>query len=165
MKSNILVMCMAGAALVVTAPALAKPGGGHGMGGGFGGGWGHEGGGSPHAYGVGRGNPHADTAPYGHGPHRGVGPNYGHNTCPPGLAAKHNGCLPPGQARKLYNIGQRIPTGYRFYTPWGNIPLAYRNQIPPIYPDSRYDYIYRNNSIYVVDPRTRLVTDIIALAL
>lgn len=29
--------------------------------------------------------------------------------CPPGLAKKNNGCLPPGQARKRYVVGQRLP--------------------------------------------------------
>jgi hypothetical protein len=52
--------------------------------------------------GHGQGNPHA----YGvSGP---VG--YGIGGCPPGLAKKHNGCMPPGQAKKLYNVGQRFPT-------------------------------------------------------
>lgn len=34
---------------------------------------------------------------------------HGRGKCPPGLAKKHNGCLPPGQARKRYTIGQRLP--------------------------------------------------------
>ena len=34
----------------------------------------------------------------GHGAHGMVG--YGAGGCPPGLAKKHNGCLPPGQAKK-----------------------------------------------------------------
>lgn len=34
--------------------------------------------------------------------------------CPPGLAKKGNGCLPPGQARK-YVIGQRLPYGVVTY--------------------------------------------------
>ena len=33
---------------------------------------------------------------------------YGGN-CPPGLAKKNNGCLPPGQATKRYVVGQRLP--------------------------------------------------------
>ena len=32
--------------------------------------------------------------------------------CPPGLAKKHNGCLPPGQAKK-YRIGGMLPAGHR----------------------------------------------------
>ncbi|HAX92305.1 MAG TPA: hypothetical protein DCY07_08940 [Rhodospirillaceae bacterium] len=36
--------------------------------------------------------------------------NYGAH-CPPGLAKKNNGCLPPGQAKK-YTIGGMLPHGY-----------------------------------------------------
>ncbi|HYE27712.1 MAG TPA: hypothetical protein VEA61_05710 [Allosphingosinicella sp.] len=85
---------------------------------------------------------------------------YGVDACPPGLAAKANGCLPPGQARKIFNVGQRIPVGYNFYTPYGEIPLAYRDRYGLV-TDGRY--IYRDNSIYVVDPATSLVTRIIDL--
>lgn len=31
--------------------------------------------------------------------------------CPPGLAAKNNGCLPPGLAKKLYTVGEVLPEG------------------------------------------------------
>jgi hypothetical protein len=89
-----------------------------------------------------------------------VTPNYGANACPPGLAAKGNGCLPPGQARKLFNVGQRIPTGYNFYTPYSDLPLAYRDQYGLT---DGYRYIRRDQSLYVVDPTTSLVTRIIDL--
>ena len=36
---------------------------------------------------------------------------YGRGNCPPGLAKKNNGCLPPGQAKKRYTVGQRLPNG------------------------------------------------------
>lgn len=36
--------------------------------------------------------------------------HYGSN-CPPGLAKKNNGCLPPGQAKKRYAIGHPLPHG------------------------------------------------------
>lgn len=85
---------------------------------------------------------------------------YGANDCPPGLAAKGNGCLPPGQARRLFGIGQRVPTGYNFYTPYADIPAAYRDQYGLV-TDGRY--IYRDQSIYVVDPTTSMVTRIIDL--
>jgi hypothetical protein len=64
--------------------------------------------------------------------------------CPPGLARKGNGCLPPGQAKKHFAHGQRLERdrfeGYR-------VPVAYQG----FYQDSpehyyRYDddgYIYR----------------------
>ena len=34
---------------------------------------------------------------------------FGAGRCPPGLAKKGNGCLPPGQARKLWVVGQPLP--------------------------------------------------------
>ena len=74
---------------------------------------------------------------------------YGVNNCPPGLARKNNGCLPPGQARKLFTQGQRIPVAYRTRVPFND----------------GYRYIYRDNVVYVVDPATRLVTSVIDLLL
>ena len=36
---------------------------------------------------------------------------HGRGNCPPGLAKKHNGCLPPGQAKKRYTVGHPLPHG------------------------------------------------------
>jgi hypothetical protein len=96
--------------------------------------------------GNGHGNPHA----YGYnGP---VG--YGVGGCPPGLAKKNNGCLPPGQAKKLYNVGQRFPSGYG--TPYGynQIPYDLRRQYG-FDPNDRY--YYGDGYLYRVDPRTMLI--------
>jgi hypothetical protein len=38
--------------------------------------------------------------------------HYGKGGCPPGLAKKHNGCLPPGQAKKRYEIGRPLPPDF-----------------------------------------------------
>lgn len=35
-------------------------------------------------------------------------------SCPPGLAKKHNGCMPPGQAKK-WRVGHRLPPDVIFY--------------------------------------------------
>jgi hypothetical protein len=35
--------------------------------------------------------------------------SHGRGKCPPGLAKKNNGCLPPGQAKKRYAVGQALP--------------------------------------------------------
>ena len=86
------------------------------------------------------------------------GNRYGANACPPGLAKKNNGCLPPGQAARLFREGQRVPGGYNYYTDYNNIPVQYRNQYN-LDPSNRY--IYRDNSIYVVNPRTSLVQRVI----
>lgn len=74
--------------------------------------------------------------------------------CPPGLAKKNNGCLPPGQASKLYAVGQRLPSSLRYY----NVPVQYRDQ----YRDNAdHYYRYDNGSIYQVDNRTRIITSVI----
>ena len=36
---------------------------------------------------------------------------HGRGNCPPGLAKKNNGCLPPGQAKKRYVVGHSLPHG------------------------------------------------------
>jgi hypothetical protein len=36
---------------------------------------------------------------------------HGRGNCPPGLAKKQNGCLPPGQAKKRYAVGRPLPKG------------------------------------------------------
>lgn len=98
---------------------------------------------------------------YGHAPAYGVnGPvGYGVGGCPPGLAKKNPPCVPPGQAKKLYGVGQRLPLGY-------GTPYAY-NQIPYDV-RSRYglspvgSYYYGDGYLYRVDPRTMLVQQAIA---
>jgi hypothetical protein len=158
-----LLLIASAAAMAVAMPALAKPGGGQGKG--------HAGHGNTHTT-VSGGHARTDSRASVRARTRtgasvvrtrtnvAAGNRYGANACPPGLAAKNNGCLPPGQARRMFNVGQRIPTGYNFYTPYANIPTSYRDQYGLV-SDGRY--IYRDQSIYVVDPTTNLVTRIIDL--
>jgi len=87
---------------------------------------------------------------------------YGGAACPPGLAKKNPPCVPPGQAKRLFREGQRIGAGYRYYTPYGDIPGVYRNDINYGLNDD-YRYIYRNDYLYEVDPTTSLVRRIISL--
>jgi hypothetical protein len=78
--------------------------------------------------------------------------------CPPGLAKKGNGCLPPGQAKKLFARGQRIERdwfeGYR-------VPVAYRS----FYQDTPdYYYSYDDSGyIYRADRGSDLISAIIPL--
>jgi hypothetical protein len=58
----------------------------------------------------------------------------------------------------MFRQGQRIPTNYGALTDYNDIPSQYRSRVP-----TGYDYIYRDNSVYVVDPQTRLVRSIIDL--
>ena len=93
----------------------------------------------------------------GHGKHHGKHGNHaamGH--CPPGLAKK--GCMPPGQAKKLYNVGQRLPQGYNSYTPYNQIPYDLRDRYDL---DDDYRYIYRDDYLYQVDPKTMIVQQVL----
>ena len=85
---------------------------------------------------------------------------YGVNDCPPGLVKKANGCLPPGQAKRLFGLGQRIPVGYNFYTDFDDLPLTVRERYQLA---AGQRYILRDSTVYVVDPTTSLVSRIIDL--
>jgi hypothetical protein len=104
----------------------------------------------------GHGNGHGN----GHGPAMAV-PGYGAGGCPPGLAMKNPPCIPPGQAKKLFGIGQRVPLGYNGLLGYNSLPYNLRDyygrQLDP-----RSRYIYDQNYIYRVDPRTMLVQQILS---
>jgi len=104
------------------------------------------------------GNGHGNSHAYGlEGP---VG--YGHGGCPPGLAKKAIPCVPPGQAKKLYNIGQRLPLGYGSPLAYGQIPYDLRSQ----YGLNPYgNYYYGDGYLYGVDPRTMLIRQVVAALL
>ena len=56
------------------------------------------------------------------------GDRYQAGSCPPGLAKKHNGCMPPGQAKK-WRVGYPLPRDVRYYDAPGDIVLRFG--IPP----------------------------------
>ena len=93
---------------------------------------------------------------HGHG-HRPVG--YGVGRCPPGLAKK--GCIPPGQAKKLYR-GQRWQTGFGTSYSYSRIPYDLRRRYRL---SDRYRYYYDNGTVYVVNPRTQLIAQVISALL
>ena len=81
---------------------------------------------------------------------------YGHGkACPPGLAKKHNGCMPPGQARKLA-VGQPVPAGVTLYP----VPQPVVVQLPP--PPYGYRYARVGNDIVLVRNNNQVIVDIIA---
>ncbi len=87
---------------------------------------------------------------------------YGGAICPPGLAKKTPACTPPGQAGRLFRVGQRVPVQYRYVTPYLDIPEVFRDEYDL---NPNYRYIYRNNLIYVIDPTTNLITNILTAIL
>jgi hypothetical protein len=145
------------AALVGAAPAIAKPGGSHG----------HATVKTAHVTKVKTTNvkttkikatkldrdadgiPDADEA---------LARKYGGALCPPGLWKKTPSCVPPGQAKRLFRVGQRVPLRYKYITPYSSIPGVLVDQYDL---NPNYRYIYRNNVIYVIDPTTNLITRII----
>ena len=102
--------------------------------------------------GKGHGNPHGLQGPVG----------YGVGGCPPGLAKKHNGCMPPGQAKKLYRIGQRFPLNYGNRWTFNQIPYELRNQYGF---DPRSNYYYGDGYLYRVDPKTLLIQQVVSALL
>ena len=85
-----------------------------------------------------------------------------HGRCPPGLAKKNNGCLPPGQAKKLYNVGQRYNRNFGTTWTYNQIPENLRSQYSL---DQSDRYYYRNGYLYQVDPKTMLVEQVISALL
>jgi len=76
--------------------------------------------------------------------------------CPPGLAKKHNGCLPPGQAKKIYRdavVGHHVPP-HAVYV----MPRHVRATLPA--PPAGYRYAVVNNQVVLVSS-TDIVVDII----
>ena len=78
-----------------------------------------------------------------------------HRACPPGLAKKHNGCLPPGQAKKQDRVvvGEAVPPGAVYV-----IPQRVRSTLPP--PPYGYRYAVVNNQVVLVSDRN-IVVDIV----
>ena len=132
-----LLLLAGAAALASASPALAKPGKGHG-----------------NAHGKGQ-------SALVHGDHsKGSLYGYGLGGCPPGLAKKTPACVPPGQAKQLFNVGQRVPFGYNGLLGYDALPYDIRSRYAAgIDPYSRY--IYRDDYLYRVDPRTMVVSEIL----
>ena len=123
------ILILAGiAALAASAPAAAKPHGDHGQ----------------------------------SGEHGRDGDRYGYNddrdNCPPGLAKKHNGCMPPGQYKKHFGRGDRFNSSYGQRYSYNQLPYSVRRQYDL---DRSNRYYYNQGYLYQVDPRTMVVEQVI----
>jgi Ni/Co efflux regulator RcnB len=76
--------------------------------------------------------------------------------CPPGLAKKHNGCLPPGQAKKRWAIGRPLPREVIFY----ELPPPLVVQLGP--PPGGYRYVRVANDVLLITLGSGMVVDAIA---
>ena len=75
--------------------------------------------------------------------------------CPPGLAKKHNGCLPPGQAKKQWQVGQPLPAGVVIY----DVPPALVVKLGP--PPAGQKYVRVAADILLIAVGTSMVVDAI----
>ena len=82
--------------------------------------------------------------------------------CPPGLAKKNNGCLPPGQAKKLYNVGQTYNRAYGSTWTYDQIPVQLRSQYSL---NQANRYYYNSGYLYQVDPQTMFIRQVISALL
>ena len=129
------------AAFAFAGPAIAKPGQGQG-------------------HGQGHGNPHAGNVKVvNNGVH---GNKDGGAACPPGLAKKAIPCVPPGQAKQMYRVGQRFPLGYGAPWTYNQIPYDLRTQYGF---NPNFRYYYGDGYLYRVDPATMLIRQAVVSAL
>lgn len=74
--------------------------------------------------------------------------------CPPGLAKKHNGCMPPGQAKK-WSVGHRLPSDVIYHTLPAEISI--RLGTPP----ARHRFVRVASDILLIAVGTGMVVDAI----
>ena len=74
--------------------------------------------------------------------------------CPPGLAKKANGCMPPGHTRR-WEIGHQLPREVIFY----NLPPRVLERLEP--PPPRHRYVRVAQDILLITVGTGMVVDAI----
>ena len=72
--------------------------------------------------------------------------------CPPGLAKKRNGCMPPGQAKK-WHIGRQLPRDVIFY----DLPEALIVELGP--PPAGHRYVRVASDILLIAAITGMVIE------
>ena len=131
-------MLLAGAAfMAVASPALAKP---------------------DHAKGKGHGQ---NARHDGQQRYNGDDRNYANRNCPPGLAKKNNGCMAPGQYKKLAR-GQRYQSSYGDPYAYDRIPYDVRQRYDL---DQGNRYYYDQGTLYGVDRRSGIIEQVLRLIL
>lgn len=147
---------------IASAPALADKGGKHGhdeqgdygkgskgnKGGKKGGDHGHDGGDVNISIGAYFGGTQRQVV------HDYYGSEFKSGHCPPGLAKKHNGCLPPGQAKK-WAKGKPLPHDLVYYP----VPSVLVTRLGP--PPAGYKYVRVASDILLITIGTSMVVDAI----
>jgi len=81
-------------------------------------------------------------------------PEFRSGHCPPGLAKKGNGCMPPGQAKK-WRKGYPLPQGIAYY----DLPPDLIYRMPP--PPPRHRYVRVGPDILLLSTGSGIVVDAI----
>mgnify|MGYP001296967025 CR=1 FL=1 len=76
--------------------------------------------------------------------------------CPPGLAKKNNGCLPPGQAKK-WAVGYPLAPGIPYYP----LPPALLGRLSPA--PAGYTYVQVANDVLLMGISTRMIAASVTL--
>jgi Ni/Co efflux regulator RcnB len=76
--------------------------------------------------------------------------------CTPGLAKKHNGCLPPGQAMK-YAIGDRLPDDVVFVP----VPHDILERLHPA--PTGYKYVRVDSDVLLIGEASKKIIDVVTL--
>jgi hypothetical protein len=79
--------------------------------------------------------------------------------CPPGLAKKSPPCIPPGRVKHDFAVGRRVPADVSFVS-FSHIPVSVRSRFALRSSDR---FIHRGDSLVVVNPRTRVVSRVVAV--
>lgn len=82
------------------------------------------------------------------------GKQYSAGRCPPGLAKKNNGCMPPGQAKK-WAVGQPLPRDVVFYP----VPQAVVVQLGA--PPTGHKYVRVASDILLIATGSSMIVDAI----
>jgi hypothetical protein len=82
------------------------------------------------------------------------GEQFRHGHCPPGLARKHNGCVPPGHVRR-WETGRPLPRDV-VYAP---LPRELLIQLPP--PPLDHKYVRVASDVLLISVGTAMVVDAI----
>lgn len=77
---------------------------------------------------------------------------HGGKACPPGLAKKNNGCMPPGQAKK-WQVGQPLPPTVVVYP----VPQQIVIGLPPV--PVGHKYVQVAGDILLIAVGTKMVVD------
>lgn len=81
---------------------------------------------------------------------------YAAGRCPPGLAKKNNGCMPPGQVDRVWVVGQPLPPEIVYYP---MPPDLYSQLTPPPY---GYQYVRVDNNVMLINATSRLIAQILS---